>query len=124
VADFTPGDVVDGTTLFPDPATFAFATPPTPAAPNPIVSLGGRATTPPAIATTDHPRSERIAVVLILVGLLFSLWRLAGQTVRAPRLLGSLGNETTAGSSPPTASTAAGIGRFARPRTERPRRLL
>ena len=124
VVDFAPGDVVDGTTLFPNPATFAFATPPTPAAPNPIVSLGGRATTPPVATTTDHPTSERVAVVLILAGLLFSLWRLAGQTVRAPRLLGSLGNEAALAASAPTEVTPAGIGRFARTRTERPRRLL
>lgn len=124
IAAFTPGDVVDGTLLFPDPATFAFASPPAPAAPNPIASLGGRVTTPQLAATADHPTSERVAIVVIVAGLLISLWRLAGQTVRAPRLLGSLGHDATIAAPTSTDASPAGIGRFARTRTERPRRLL
>ena len=116
-------DIVDGTALFPDTQSFAFATPPHAASPNRIVSLGGHPTLPAAVAAARHPRSERVAVVLILVGLLISLWRLAGQTVRAPRLLGSLGGPPPEGLPSGEASVPAGIGRFTRDRTERPRRL-
>jgi hypothetical protein len=122
---FVPGDVVDGTTLFPDPATFAFATPPPPPpkAQNPVVALGGHPSVP-QLATAAHSRSERVAVVVILVGLLYSMWRLAGKSVRPPRLLGSLGGDSDATPALSAAETPAGIGRFARPRTERPRRLF
>jgi hypothetical protein len=118
---FVPGDVVDATTLFPDQSQFAFATPPpAPTTATPEQALGGY---PPAVSPVvkaiEHPRNERIAVVLILVGLLLSLWRLAGMTARAPRLLGSLGAREVEVAAP----EVAGIGRFARARTARPRRL-
>jgi hypothetical protein len=120
-SDFVPGDVVDANTLFPDPSQFAFATPP-PAPPtaSPEQALGGFPSPAPVVKAIEHTRKERIAVVLILAGLLLSLWRLAGMTARAPRLLGSLGARTAVDIPAPE---VAGIGRFARVRNTRPRRL-
>ncbi|MEY2472306.1 MAG: hypothetical protein QOK28_1635 [Actinomycetota bacterium] len=121
VADFTPGEIVNGTTLFPDESQFAFAVPPpAPTAAPPEQALGGFPGNTPAVKAIEHPRKERIAVVLIVVGLLLCLWRLAGATVRAPRLLGSLGAREVAEVAEPA---VAGIGRFARTRTSRPRRI-
>jgi hypothetical protein len=120
-ADFTAGDIVNGTTLFPDQSQFAFATPPPPAkAATPEQALGGYANAAPVVRAIEHPRKERIAVVLIVLGLLLCLWRLAGMSVRAPRLLGSLGAREAVDVSEPA---VAGIGRFARMRQARPRRL-
>ena len=118
--DFTAGDIVNGATLFPDQSQFAFATPPpAPKTAPPAQALGGYTPALPVIAVNEHPRKERVAVVLILVGLLLSLWRLAGMSVRAPHLLGSLGAKQVDVPEP----AVAGIGRFARTRTTRPRRL-
>ena len=119
-AAFVPGDVVDATTLFPDQSTFAFAQPPpAPANTPPAQALGGYPSATPALKAIEHPRKERVAVVLIVVGLLLALWRLAGMTVRAPQLLGSLGARDAEVAAP----EVAGIGRFARVRDGRPRRL-
>jgi hypothetical protein len=118
-ADTAP--VVDGSLLFPDPSAFAFATPPpaTPSTP-PAQALGGYPSAAPALETIEHPTKERVAVVLIVVGLLLALWRLAGMAVRPPHLLGSLGARDVVDVAEPA---IAGIGRFARTRTARPRRI-
>lgn len=117
-ADAAP--VVDGSLLFPDASTFAFATPPAgaPSTP-PAQALGGYPGVTPVVRAVEHTRKERVAVVLIVIGLLLSLWRLAGATVRAPRLLGSLGGRDVEVAAP----EVAGIGRFARVRHADPRRL-
>jgi hypothetical protein len=116
--DTTP--IVNGETLFPDDSTFAFATPPpAPASAPPAQALGGYPTAAPVVKIVEHPGKERVAVVLIVLGLLLSLWRLAGATVRAPHLLGSLGAREVEVAAP----QVAGIGRFARVRAGRPRRL-
>jgi hypothetical protein len=119
--DFTAGEIVNGAALFPDQSQFAFATPP-PVAPSapPEQALGGFPTNAPVVRAIEHTRQERIAVVLIVLGLLLCLWRLAGATVRAPRLLGSLGANQAVETAEPA---VAGIGRFARTRTARPRRI-
>jgi hypothetical protein len=121
VSDFTAGDIVNGTALFPDESQFAFAVPPpVPESAPPEQALGGFPSSAPVVKVIEHPGKERVAVVLIILGLLLCLWRLAGATVRAPRLLGSLG----AGGVTEVAEPAvAGIGRFARTRTARPRRI-
>jgi hypothetical protein len=112
--------VVNGALLFPDQSQFAFATPPPVAATAPPAqALGGYPSAAPVVKAIEHPRKERIAVVLIVLGLLLSLWRLAGMTARAPRLLGSLGAREVNVPAP----EVAGIGRFARVRSVRPRRL-
>ena len=119
--DFTAGDIVNGATLFPDQSQFAFATPPPPTkTATPEQALGGYQQAAPVVKAIEHPTKERIAVVLIVVGLLLCLWRLAGMSVRAPRLLGSLGSKETIEVAEPA---VAGIGRFARTRTSRPRSL-
>jgi hypothetical protein len=77
----------------------------------------------------DASRSERMMAVgmLLLMGL--ALWWVGGRPVRAPQLLGSLGNGTT-GAVPPAGddgeqvvAPVGGIGRFIRPRTGKPPRL-
>lgn len=118
---FVPGEIVNGSTLLPDPSQFAFATPPSaPASAPPEQALGGYGSVAPVLKTIEHPRKERIAMVVIIVGILLSLWRLAGMTVRAPRLLGSLGADEPVAVEAPQ---VGGIGRFARTREDRPRRL-
>jgi hypothetical protein len=120
--DFVPGEVVDGTSLLPDDSQFAFAVPP-PVAPSapPAQALGGYPTGVAVPKVIEHTAKERVAVVLILAGLLLSLWRLAGMMPRAPRLLGSLGAAAAEADVP--APAVAGIGRFARVRATQPRRL-
>ena len=74
----------------------------------------------PVRRISDH-RGQRAMGLVLLVLLGLSLWWFGGQPVRSPRLLGSLGAD--AEPDDPTVIGSGGIGRFARPRTERPPRL-
>lgn len=74
----------------------------------------------PVLRISDK-RGQRALGLVLLVLLGLSLWWFGGQPVRSPRLLGSLGADTEPEG--PTFVSSGGIGRFARPRTERPPRL-
>jgi hypothetical protein len=138
------GSLGDASTAFsatgPDASTLtapaATSVTPTPT-PTPQVNLG--APTRPAVARPFRDstrgqrlmsvlvllamlaRGQRLMSVLVLLAMLGGLWWLGGQPARAPRLLGSLGG----GGELPLAAApkVAGIGRFARPRTDRPKSL-
>ena len=69
-------------------------------------------------------RGQRALGFVLLVLLGASRWWFGGPPVRRPRLLGSLGADAEGdGSDEQPFVAAGGIGRFARPRTERPPRL-
>jgi len=89
-------------------------------------SAGNGASTPTITLVTPagriaDKRGQRALGLVLLVLLGLSLWWFGGQPVRRPRLLGSLGAD--AEPEEPTVVGSGGIGRFARPRTERPPRL-
>jgi hypothetical protein len=69
----------------------------------------------------DASRADRIMAVALLLALAVALWWVGGQPLRPPRLLGSLGARESA---PPAEVRLGGIGRFARPRADRPPRLF
>lgn len=73
------------------------------------------------IRRISDKRGQRALGLALLVLLGLSLWWFGGQPVRNPRLLGSLGAD--AAPDEPTFVSSGGIGRFARPRAERPPRL-
>ncbi|HZQ27470.1 MAG TPA: hypothetical protein VFA94_07210 [Acidimicrobiales bacterium] len=81
--------------------------------------------TPPrqvAAILPKDPRWKRIMAVALLGALALAWWWVAGQEARGPKLLGSMaGGERRW--NPPGVRTG-GIGRFARPREGRPKRLL
>ncbi|HEX7165831.1 MAG TPA: hypothetical protein VF230_02510, partial [Acidimicrobiales bacterium] len=88
------------------------ARPPTP---RPIVNTGLRNP-----FRADASRGERLMAVALLLLMAAALWWYGGQPTRLPRLLGSLADGRTA---EPIVGDR-GIGRFAKPRTGRPRRLF
>jgi len=67
-------------------------------------------------------RRQRLLFVWVLTDLGLVLLLLAGQPVRRPRLLGSLGRRQPQPEDGPE-PVIGGVGRFARPRTEPPARL-
>ena len=75
----------------------------------------------PAGRISDQ-RGQRVLGLVLLVLLGLSLWWFGGQPVRRPRLLGSLGVDAES-DNPAVVVSSGGIGRFARPRTDRPPRL-
>jgi hypothetical protein len=76
--------------------------------------------TPRPLLVSDK-RGERAVALALLVALGLAVWWFGGRPVRAPRLLGSLGDDKVAEES--VFVRSGGIGRFARPRGERPPRL-
>lgn len=75
-----------------------------------------------------HTRGQRIMAVTLLLGLAGALWWIGGYPARAPRLLVALHGSRGAtagqeGGDDPGVLRVGGVGRFARPRRERPRRL-
>lgn len=96
-------------------------TPPAPRAPAvPRVNLPPRVAQP-AVAPGDE-RGERIMAVSLLMALAVAWWWFGGQQSRGPVLLGSLGGE---GRRPRrVGEPTGGVGRFARPRTTKPRKLV
>jgi len=101
-----------------------FTVPTTPAPtvpPAPRVNLP-RSVARPAVAVPDDDRGQRILAVSLLMALAVAWWWFGGQQSRGPQLLGSLAAD---GRRPPrSAEPTGGIGRFARPRTTSPRKLL
>jgi hypothetical protein len=76
----------------------------------------------PRIASLSDKRGERVVALFLLVALGLVVWWFGGQPIRAPRLLGSLGDRDTPGDDA-VFVRSGGIGRFARPRSHRPPRL-
>lgn len=75
------------------------------------------------VGRLSDKRGQRVIGFVLLVLLGLGLWWFGGQPVRKPRLLGSLGGSEARGEAEPVVVDSGGIGRFARPRTERPPRL-
>jgi hypothetical protein len=81
--------------------------------------------TPPkqvALVLPKEARGPRIMALVLLFGLALAWWWVGGQESRGPQLLGSLAGEGRR--SHQSGVRNGGIGRFARPRDGRPRRLL
>ena len=76
--------------------------------------------TPGRVGTSDK-RGQRAIALALLAAIGLAVWWFGGQPIRAPRLLGSLGAGNVADE--PVFVRSGGIGRFARPRGERPPRL-
>jgi hypothetical protein len=85
------------------------------------VALGASRRTAPQVPFHDNSRGQRVMAVSLLLAMLATVWWVAGQPARTPRLLGGMG-----GGRVPTRvarDRVGGIGRFARPRSSRPRPL-
>jgi hypothetical protein len=67
-------------------------------------------------------RSQQAIALAMLGGIALALWWFGSQQTRAPRLLGSLGEDVQI-EDPNLYVRSGGIGRFARPRTKPPARL-
>jgi len=107
----------DGTPLPADTATTAAGAGASSGAPTQTVVLAT-----PARGFSDK-RGQRAMGFVLLVLLGLSLWWFGGQPVRKPRLLGSLGPSEGSDEQEPVVVDSGGIGRFARPRSQRPPRL-
>jgi hypothetical protein len=85
------------------------------------VALGASHRTAPRVPFHDNSRGQRVMAVALLLAMLATVWWVAGQPARTPRLLGGMGG----GRVPVRAARerVGGIGRFARPRSSRPRPL-
>ena len=102
---------------------------PLPVEPAPEATPGARASTPRANSLLPGPlrrastkRSQQAIALVMLALIVLALWWFGGEQVRAPRLLGSLG-EGVQVEDPNVYVRSGGIGRFARPRTGPPARL-
>jgi hypothetical protein len=77
---------------------------------------------PAALVLPKEARAPRIMAMALLFALALGWWWVGGQESRGPKLLGSMAGGQRVSTQPglPT----GGIGRFARPRDGRPRRLI
>ncbi|HUS61035.1 MAG TPA: hypothetical protein VMY34_02490 [Acidimicrobiales bacterium] len=73
-----------------------------------------------AATSVVEDRFDRATAVSLLILIGTALWWFGSQPARSPRLLGSMGSGL---GSAPAPTRLAGVGRFARPRATRPRRL-
>lgn len=97
--------------------------PPAPAPPQPAVVAAPPVEPALPLATvpaaTHEDRGARVAAFIVLAVMTAALFWLGSQPGRTPRALGAV----RVAPSEPAAEAVRGIGRFARPRTTRPRRL-
>ena len=113
----------------PAPVSDSFASAPvpaTPAAPSETVPTQTvqLAAAPPAGGSTSDHRGQRIAAVAGLLALVGGWWLVGARPTRAPQLLGAFAEGGAGVLGPERPVTMGGIGRFARPRQSRPRRLM
>jgi hypothetical protein len=72
----------------------------------------------------DTSRGERVLAVALLGALVMAWWWVGGQPARMPRLVSAVaGGSPQPGAAPANVARMGGLGRFAKLRTERARRL-
>ncbi|MBW3667933.1 MAG: hypothetical protein KY443_01855 [Actinobacteria bacterium] len=123
--DDSDGDefIVAGPLDFPDPdSRFGTRTPVRRSPPTSLAASDGRGRGPFGLPF-EFPdnRRERLMAVALLLSMAVAMWWKGGSPTRTPRLIGAAAGRSTPSTPPPPA--LRGIGRFARERFGRPRRL-
>lgn len=115
--------IVAGPLNFPDPeARFGTTRPLRVSPPTSLAAVDNRGEGPVGFPFSfPDTRRERLMAVALLLSMAVAMWWKGGSPARTPRLIGAAAGRSTPSTPPPPA--LRGIGRFARERFGRPRRL-